>query len=77
MTSIARRVHRMMLAAGVAGTLGFGTATAFAAPPAEAQPFFCGVRATGAMCKNCCLNNGFTAGQWNPDNGNCWCWNPD
>jgi hypothetical protein len=78
MTSITRRVRTIALAAGVFGTLGFGAAAAIAAPPAQADPFFCGVRASQEACKKCCLDSGHDdGGRWNPENGNCWCANPD
>jgi len=78
MTSITRWVQRIVLAAGVFGTLGFGAAAALAAPPAAVEPFFCGVRASQNACINCCLAFGYNQGGfWNPNNGNCWCANPD
>lgn len=72
-----RWTQRTLLAVVVTGALGFGTAAAVAAP-AKRDPFYCGVRPSGEACKNCCLGFGFNqGGYWNPDNGRCWCANPD
>lgn len=77
MTSITRRVRTIMLAAGVFGTLGFGAAAAVAAPPAEAEPFNCGIRTSQEACRKCCVFYGYNqGGQWNSDTGQCWCANP-
>jgi hypothetical protein len=78
MTSITRLARTIMLVSGVSGTLGFGAGAAVAAPPAQAETFYCGVQGSQQACKNCCLSFGHNdGGRWNPDNGNCWCANPD
>jgi hypothetical protein len=78
MTSITHRVRTIVLAAGVFGTLGFGAAAAVAAPPAEGEPFYCGVRASADACRKCCVGKGYTqGGQWDTATGDCWCANPD
>ncbi len=77
MTSITRRVRTIVLATGVFGTLGFGAAAAVAAPPAEANPFYCGVRASADACRKCCVGHGYNqGGQWDTVTGDCWCANP-
>jgi hypothetical protein len=78
MTSFTRRVRTIVLAAGVFGTLGFGAAAVVAAPPAQAEAFYCGVQGSQQACRNCCLSLGHNdGGRWNPDTENCWCATPD
>lgn len=79
MSVTTRWIQRVMLATAVTGALGFGTAAAvFAAPAAQADPVFCGIRQSQDACRNCCLMAGYNdGGRWYPESGECWCANPD
>lgn len=70
-----KRVHTLLFGAGIVAALGFGSASAFAAPAAERNWFTCPYKPVNeAGCANCCLNFEMSEYVYNPFSLECRCW---